>query len=68
MATGGVRPLYDEGDRVSEYLLHQVSKWVLYHRLPSLARSLKLTQAQFSRIYYDKITHEEEIFSGKRNF
>ena len=30
MATGGVRRLYEEDDKVDEYLLNQVSKWVLY--------------------------------------
>ena len=62
MATGGVRSLYEKDDRVDEYLLHQVSKWVLCHRLQALARSLGLTQAEFSRISYDNTTAEEKIF------
>ena len=62
MATGGVRRIYEEDDKVDEYLLNQVSKWVLYHRLPSLARSLGFTQAEFSRIVGVNSQPEEQIF------
>ena len=62
MATGGVRRLYEEDDKVDEYLLNQVSKWVLYHRIGSLARDLGISQAQFSRIIGAKSEPEEQIF------
>ena len=62
MATGGIRRPYKEDDKFDEYLLYQVSKWVLYHRLSSLARSLGLSHAEFSRIRYDNTTQEERIF------
>ena len=62
MATGGARRLYEEDDKLDEYLLNQVSKWVLYHRLPSLARDLGISQAQFSRIVGAHSQPEEQIF------
>ena len=62
MATGGVRHLYEEDDKVDEYLLDQVGKWVLYQRLPSLARDLGITQAEFSRIVGAHSQPEEQIF------
>ena len=61
MATGG-RRVYEEGDLVGEYLLNQLSKWVLYHRLGLLARDLGGTQAQFSRIVTVSSQPEEQIF------
>ena len=65
MATGGVGQMYEEDDKVDEYLLNQVSKWVLYHRLPSLARDLGITQAEFSRIVGAHSQPEEQIFQVK---
>ena len=62
MASGGARRLYEEDDKLDEYLLNQVSKWVLYHRLPSLARDLGISQAQFTRIVGRKSQPEEQIF------
>ena len=62
MATGGVRRLYEEDDKVDEYLLNQVSKWVLYQRLGFLARDLGITQAELSRIRGAKMEPEEQIF------
>ena len=62
MATGGVRLLYEEDDKLDQYLLNQVTKWVLYHRLPSLARDLGISQAQFSTIVGAHSQPEEQIF------
>ena len=62
MATGGARRLYEEDDTVDDYLLNQVSKWVLYNRLPSLARNLGFSQAQFSRIVVPENQPEERVF------
>ena len=62
MATGGVTRLYEEDDKVDEYLLNQVSKWVLYHRIGALARDLGISQAQFTRIIGAKSEPEEQIF------
>ena len=66
MATGGATRLYEEDDKLDEYLLNQVSKWVLYHRLPSLARDLGISQAQFSRIVGAHSQPEEQIFQVNR--
>ena len=47
MATGGwdtsVR-VYEEDDKVDEKLLNQLSKWILYNRLPWLARTSASTR------------------------
>ena len=65
MATGGwdgsVR-VYEEDDKVDEKLLNQLSKWILYNRLPWLARNLGFTQAEISRIMIQNIFPEEQIF------
>ena len=65
MATGGcdgsVR-VYEEDDKVDEKLLNQLSKWILYNRLPWLARNLGFTQAEISRIMVPCLTPEEQIF------
>ena len=62
MAKRGVKRLHKEHDRVDEYLLNQVSKWVLYDRLGLLARDLGITQAEFTRIGGTKSQEEEQIF------
>ena len=65
MATGGwdgsVR-VYEEDHKVDEKLLNQLSKWILYNRLPWLARNLGFTQAEISRIMIQTIFPEEQIF------
>ena len=65
MATGGwdgsVR-VYEEDDKVDEKLLNQLSKWILYNRLPWLARNLGFTQAEIVRIMVPFQTPEEQIF------
>ena len=65
MATGGwdtsVR-VYEEDDKVDEKLLNQLSKWILYNRLPWLARNLGFTQAEIFRIMIPFNTPEEQIF------
>ena len=62
MATGGFRCLYKENDKVDEYLLNQVSKGVLYYRLPPLARDLRISQAEFARIVVPTSQPEEHVF------
>ena len=47
---------------MDEYLLNQVSKWVLYHRLRLLARDLGISEAHFSRIIGANSQPEEQIF------
>ena len=65
MATGGwdgsVR-VYEEDDKVDEKLLNQLSKWILYNRLPWLARNLGFTHAEISHILTQYSTPEERIF------
>ena len=62
MATGGRKLVYEEDDKVDEYLLNQLSKWVLYHRLGALARDLGISQAEFSRIAIATNQPDEQIF------
>ena len=62
MATGGVRRIYEEDDPVDDSLLNQLSKWILYHRLPSLARDLGISDAEISRIMIPSRAPEEQIF------
>ena len=62
MATGGVRRIYEEDDPVDDSLLNQLSKWILYDRLPSLARDLGMSQADFSRIAIATTQPQEQIF------
>ena len=62
MASGGVRRIYEEDDPVDDSLLNQLSKWILYHRLPSLARDLGMSQAEFSRIATATTQPQEQIF------
>ena len=65
MATGpgrDVPPLYEEDDVLDERLLNQISKWIMYHRLPSLARYLGISDAEISRIMIPSRTPEEQIF------
>ena len=68
MATADVRDMYKEDDLVDERLLNQLSKWILYHRLPSLARDMGMSQAEFSRIATPSNTTEEQIFQVNLQF
>ena len=62
MTTGGKHVLYQEDDRIDEYLLNQLSKYILYNRLGALARDLGISQAEFSRIATATNQPEEQIF------
>ena len=68
MATAEERHVYQEDDLVDERLLNQLSKWILYHRLPALARDLGMSQAEFSRIATPSNTAEEQIFQVNLQF
>ena len=57
--------MYEEDDRVDEYLLNQLSKWILYHRLGALARDLGISQAEFSRIAIATSQPEEQVFKAR---
>ena len=61
MATRG-RQIYKEDDAVDEYLLNQISKWILYHHLGALARDLGISEAEFSRIAIATNQPEDQIF------
>ena len=65
MATGGwdtpVR-VYEEDDKVDEKLLNQLSKWILYNRLPWLARNLGFTHDEIFKIMIQFPNQEEQIF------
>ena len=60
MATGGRQ--YQENDQVDDYLLNQVSKWIMYNKLGFLARDLGLSHSQFSRIAIPSEDPKEKIF------
>ena len=62
MATGGSGHLYEEDDVLDERLLDQISKWIMYHRLPSLARHLGISDAEIRRIIIPSRTPEEQRF------
>ena len=53
---------------MDEYLLNQLSKWILYDRLPSLARDLGISQADLSRIMIPSNTPQEQIFQVSNFF
>ena len=61
MASGTMNRLYEEDDCLDIKLLNQLSKWILYNRLPSLARHLGFHEAEISIIlaYRDP---EEQCF------
>ena len=65
MATGGcdgsVR-VYEEDDKVDEKLLNQLSKWILYNRLPWFARNLGFTDTEIVRVMMNYPAPEEQIF------
>ena len=65
MATGGwdgsVR-VYEEDDKVDEKLLNQLSKWILYNRLPWLAHNLGFTDAEIVHVMMQYPAPEEQIF------
>ena len=62
MATGGSERLYEEDDRLDERLLNQISKWIMYNKLPSLARNLGFSDAEISRIMFTHADPEEQCF------
>ena len=68
MATGGpgraVPHLYEEDDVLDERLLNQISKWIMYHRLPSLARHLGISDAEISRIMIHYSTPRGTVLPG----
>ena len=62
MATGDERCIYEEDDRVDEYLLNQLGKYIPYHRLRALTKDLHFSQAEFNRIVIPQSQPEEQIF------
>ena len=62
MASEQTRHAYKEDDKLDERLLNQISKWIYYHRLPSLARHLGISDAEITRIMIPSRTPEEQCF------
>ena len=54
--------LYEEDDCLDENLLNCLSKWILYNRLPSLARDLGISDAEISRIMVASRDPQEQCF------
>ena len=68
MATGGRQSVYKEDDIVDEYLLNQISKWILYNRLGALARDLGISEAEFSGIVIAMRQPEDQIFKVSEGY
>ena len=69
MATGGKDDsrVYEGDDEVDDYLLNQISKFVLFDKLGRLARDLRLNQAEYSRISaIPNKPPEEQIFEASK--
>ena len=62
MASEQTRRVYKKDDKLDERLLNQISKWIYYHRLPSLARHLGISDAEITRIMIPSRTSEEQCF------
>ena len=62
MASEETGHAYNEDDKLDERLLNQISKWIYYHRLPSLARHLGISDAEITRIMIPSRTPEEQCF------
>ena len=65
MATGGWDTslrVYEEDDKVDEKLLNQLSKWILYNRLPWLARNLGFTDSEIMNVMIQFSNEEDRIF------
>ena len=62
MASGGYDRLYEEDDRLDERLLNQISKWIMFNRLPSLARHLGFSDAEITRVMFASRDPEEQCF------
>ena len=56
------RKRYSEDSAVDDYLLNQISKWIICDRLGLLARDLGIGQAEFSRIQIMKSAPVEQVF------
>ena len=54
--------VYEEDDTVDEGLLNQLKGWIMYNRLPTLARHLGFTEAEITRIILQESTPEDRIF------
>ena len=57
MATA--EPVYEENDSVDDYLLNQISKYVFYENLWSLARDLGIPQTEISGMEEIKTSMEK---------
>ena len=62
MASGRSDRLYEEDDLLDERLLNQISKWIMYNKLPSLARHLGFSDAEISIIMFGHHDPEEQCF------
>ena len=60
--TSGATPLYQEDDIPDERFLEEISRWIMYDRLPSMARHLGLSDPEISRIIIPSRTPEEQCF------
>ena len=61
-STSGATHLYEEDDVLEDRFLDQISQWIMYDQLPSLARHLGLPDNEISRIMTTHKTLEEQCF------
>ena len=59
MATGRV---YEEKDNVDDTLLNQISKYVFYDNLWSLARDLEVRETEIRKTLHASSSPQEQIF------
>ena len=60
MATA--RGPYEENDNVEDTLLNQISKYVFYENLWSLARDLEVRETEIQKIFRVSSPPQEQIF------
>ena len=68
MDIDGERKRYSEDSAVDDYLLNQISKWIICDRLGLLARDLGIGQAEFSRIQAMKSAPVEQVFQVRSKY
>ena len=57
-----VQPVYEGNDTVDDTLLNQISKYVFYDNLESLARDLEVRETEIRKITCASSSPQEQIF------
>ena len=64
MATA--QPVYEDDNIVDDGLLNQISKYVFYENLSSLARDLEVHETQIQKIRRPSSSPQEQIFKVRK--